>query len=374
MIEQFQTALVDRLDAIGYEGDVNVYPSVPRDPDFPYVAIDQLTDDVLAFTDDKTVYEVTVTARLIDRYPAGEVNDRNLKKDAKLIEDAMGQTLTPADHVVLDASNRRDIQYITEEQDAYTYVSALIRFQYTVEDEPGADDTAVYNPPERDYTYGAVDGITFEADPERPSITFNASLGQWLASDGTEAVPIGGGGGGVTVPGADRQLIFNDQGSLGADAGLTFDGLAASIGIPDNRVVVGTQTFNGNPQPVISATRPDGRLFVDVGGDRVQVSGDVRASSDIQGLDLVATRNVASGGTVSTDGAQTGTAQLGATASPGQTEPLLSLRDETAADVFGVGSDGTLLPDGSTQAASGSFTAQSGETVTVTNGVITDIS
>jgi len=65
--------------------------------------------------------------------------------------------------------------------------------------------------------------------------------------------------------------------------------------------------------------------------------------------------------------------ELQVEAQTGQVGSLLSLIDDTSAVVFQLDVDGTVRPDGSTAAVSGSFTAQSGETITVTNGIITSI-
>jgi len=108
----------------------------------------------------------------------------------------------------------------------------------------------------------------------------NGTSGQVLTSDGAGNVTWGsGGGGGATVAGSDTQVQYNDNGSLGASAALTFSdpgGLPATRrlqvgddpGNPSQNFVGEILTDNLNAQGSISALA--GGYF----GNSVQIEGN----------------------------------------------------------------------------------------------------
>lgn len=75
------------------------------------------------------------------------------------------------------------------------------------------------------------------APPERARIKYDAGTDRLLLSkDGGAYVEIGSGGGGGSPAGADTQIQYNDSGSFGASAALTFDGTDLLV---SNSAIVG---------------------------------------------------------------------------------------------------------------------------------------
>jgi len=72
-------------------------------------------------------------------------------------------------------------------------------------------------------------------------LSLGTSVGPAFAQQsGPGVLPGGSGGGsGVTVPGSDTQIIFNDGGSFGADSGLTFNKATDALTIGGNVTLLG---------------------------------------------------------------------------------------------------------------------------------------
>jgi hypothetical protein len=235
MLVEFKPAVINRLNDISFNGSVKVYPEVPRDPSYPYVTIEKLDKAVLQETDTNTIFEADLRVKLIYRFDTGEVWDKELKENAELVEDALSQPLNVSGHTVSDVHNIRDTQFRTQEEDDRTYKSALIRYEYTVEDTQD-DSTYVYNPPEATYLYGSENGYQFDASGDNPSIRYNDSTGEWEVQTPGGTVSIGDN----LVSGGDTEVLFNDAGSIGSSPNLKYDASNQVLDIADGQLSIDT--------------------------------------------------------------------------------------------------------------------------------------
>lgn len=125
-------------------------------------------------------------------------------------------------------------------------------------------------------------------------------------------------------------------------AGETVPG-SLTVGDDEKQVVLGTSLFNGNPQPVISSTRPDGRIFFP-GEAKFGADLDVRGH-DVMALDVAADRHITAGGTIVSDGTKTGSARFLAQMRSAQTANPLEIQNSVGTPVFAVNPDGELATD-----------------------------
>jgi len=203
-----------------------------------------------------------------------------------------------------------------------------------------------------------------------------------------------------SVAGNDTEIQFNNNGSFGANSALTYDGETFLVQAQTNQ---STPIVRFNDQNGVSrlSLDSDGLSFgVDATDFENQVyqwglynvndnfreqtinlklSGNTLIEPTRIDINMKADREIAF---YRTDDTRWGRfdrngllvrGRIRALAKTGQTNPILQLDDENNSSVFEVQADGTLTPDGTTNAVSGNFTDGSGGTVTVTNGVITSL-
>ncbi len=130
MITDVQFSVNQRLRRIDYAGDVTVYPQVPTNPQFPYVTLESVNDQI-THTDDSAVTEATVRIALWYQWSTGTVNDVLFKENIEEIKKAFRGGLFIPDAEVTEQS-LVSVDRTTNVDGGTTEKKATITLRYTI--------------------------------------------------------------------------------------------------------------------------------------------------------------------------------------------------------------------------------------------------
>ncbi|WP_263787291.1 hypothetical protein [Salinibacter grassmerensis] len=189
MILDLIESVNQRLKKIDYYNTVEVYTSVPTPPDFPYVTLEGVDDEVF-YTDDSRVTEATINIALWYQWEAGKINDYGFEKNIENVKDGFKNALYVSGAEVTD-EQIDNVNRTTFSGDGTTEKKATITLAYTIVEDRSADAVSItsdkviegennlYFTQER--TQDAVDslleggeGITLAYDDESDSLTVTA--------------------------------------------------------------------------------------------------------------------------------------------------------------------------------------------------------